>query len=354
MIEAAPFSGPPRLRPPGRPAGALTTGIVLDADTDRPIAGATVAASWAFERGIGLQAPAGAHEFVTETGADGRYIIPKLDDLPGGASMRVRRFTLIVYHRGHVAWRSDRLFPGREARRDFSQRGSRVRLERWQPTCATRSTSCSWAAARAMRTAAAWELQPAALELEGQRAPATAARRGRAGAGGRHDRGPARHLEAADRRRDPRRHRLRRQVRGRQARPICRRRSSTTAGTSRRRASPRATTSGCGSGASGTRGRRGPVSQADEHAARGQDAPTRSATLRSAPRSGGIAGAGLPGARARRGRVDDLRRLAVHGAGPAGEARQAGRVAAARAAARAAAGPSRRRRASRRSRRHEG
>src|SRR6185436_20917950 len=79
MIEAAPFP----VRPDSvRPADLLGPydGIVLDADTDRPIAGATVAAAWAFERGIGFQAPAGAHEFVTETGADGRYIIPKLDE----------------------------------------------------------------------------------------------------------------------------------------------------------------------------------------------------------------------------------------------------------------------------------
>ena len=85
MIEAAPFP----IRPDSvRPADLLGPydGIVLDADSDRPIAGATVAASWAFERGIGLRAPAGAYEFVTETGADGRYTVPKLDDMPEGAS----------------------------------------------------------------------------------------------------------------------------------------------------------------------------------------------------------------------------------------------------------------------------
>ncbi len=174
MIEAAPFP----IRPDSvRPADMLGPydGIVLDADTDRPIVGATVAAAWAFERGIGFQAPAGAHEFVTETGADGRYIIPKLDDLPAGASMRVRRFTLIVYHRGHVAWRSDRLFPGREARRDFSQRGSRVRLERWQSTLRHAEHVLFLGGGARVRTVAAWELQAAALELEGQQVPAIAA-----------------------------------------------------------------------------------------------------------------------------------------------------------------------------------
>jgi hypothetical protein len=171
MIETAPFP----VRPDSvRPADLLGPydGIVLDAETDRPIAGATVAASWAFERGIGMRAPAGARELVTETGADGRYLVPKLDDLPVGASMRVRRFTLIVYHRGHVAWRSDRLFPGREARRDFSQRGSRVRLERWQPTLRHAEHMVFLGGGSRVRTVAAWELQAAALELEGQQVPA--------------------------------------------------------------------------------------------------------------------------------------------------------------------------------------
>jgi hypothetical protein len=167
MIEAAPFP----VRPDSvRPADLLGPydGIVLDADTDRPIAGATVAGSWAFERGIGLRAPDGASEFVTETGADGRYTVPKLDELPGGASARVRRFTLIVYHRGHVTWRSDRLFPGREARRDFSQRGSRVRMERWQTGMRHSEHVAFLGGGARVRTAAAWELQAAALELEGQ------------------------------------------------------------------------------------------------------------------------------------------------------------------------------------------
>jgi hypothetical protein len=179
MIDAAPFP----VRPDSvRPADLLGPydGIVLDADTDRPIAGATVAAAWAFERGIGLRAPSGAHEFVTETGADGRYVVPKLDDMPAGASARVRRFTLTVYHRGHVAWRSDRLFPGREARRDFSQRGSRVRLERWQSSMRHAEHVAFLGGGSRVRTVAAWELQAAALELEGQPVPALTGREGAA------------------------------------------------------------------------------------------------------------------------------------------------------------------------------
>jgi len=149
--------------------------MVLDSETERPIAGATVAASWAFERGIGLVGPLGAREVVVETGADGRYKIPALDDLPSGGSTRIRRFTLIVYHRGHVGWRSDRRFPEGRVRRDFSQRGNRVHLDKWQQTMAHHRHLVFLGGGDAVRAAAAWEVQPASLELEGGTPGAAAA-----------------------------------------------------------------------------------------------------------------------------------------------------------------------------------
>jgi hypothetical protein len=175
MVDAARFP----VRPDSvRPADLLGPydGIVLDADTDRPIAGALVAASWAFERGIGFQAPLAAREVVVESGVDGRYSIPRLTDvagadLPGGASTRLRRFTLIVYRRGHVAWRSDRRFGegnGAGRRRDFSQRGNRVRLEKWQPGFRHADHLVFMGGGEKVRAAAAWELQPAAMELGGE------------------------------------------------------------------------------------------------------------------------------------------------------------------------------------------
>jgi hypothetical protein len=173
LIERAPFA----VRPDSiRPADLLGPydGIVLDADLDRPIAGATVAASWAFENGIGFHAPAGSREVVVQTGADGRYTIPRLDDLPEGASARIRRFTLVVYHRGHVGWRSDRVFPGQTARRDFSQRGNRVRLDRWQPAYLHANHLVFLGGGSKVRLAAAWELQAAALELDGEHLPLSA------------------------------------------------------------------------------------------------------------------------------------------------------------------------------------
>jgi hypothetical protein len=173
LVETAPFA----VRPDSvRPADLLGPydGIVLDADSDRPVAGATVAASWAFENGVGFHAPSGAREVVVQTGADGRYTIPRLDDLPEGASARIRRFTLVVYHRGHVGWRSDRVFPGPVRRRDFSQRGNRVRLDRWQPSNQHATHLVFLGGGPKIRLAAAWELQAAALELEGARVPTAA------------------------------------------------------------------------------------------------------------------------------------------------------------------------------------
>jgi hypothetical protein len=145
-------------------------GKVVDGDSERPIAGALVAASWAFERGIGAVAPLGAEEFVTQTGADGRYVVPRLARLPTGLSTRVRRFTIIVYNRGYVAWRSDRRFPSRQARRDFSQRGNLVRLERWQPSYVHGRHLLFLGGGPKIREAAAWEAQQAGLDLEGESA----------------------------------------------------------------------------------------------------------------------------------------------------------------------------------------
>jgi hypothetical protein len=171
IVDRASFAERPDSLRPGDLLGPFD-GLVLDSETERPLGGATVSASWAFERGIGLIGPLGTREVTVETGADGRYTIPALGDLPTGSSTRVRRFTLIVYHRGHVAWRSDRRFPDGRARRDFSQRGNRVRLDKWQPNLQHHRHLVFLGGGDAIRAAAAWEVQPASLELEGTAAGA--------------------------------------------------------------------------------------------------------------------------------------------------------------------------------------
>ncbi len=115
--------------------------------------------------------PAGTRERSLETSADGRYEIPRPDDLPTGETMRLRRFTLIVYRRGYVAYRSDFKFGSNEARHDFSQHANKVRLERWQPTMEHRRHLAFLGGGQAIAKAAGWEAQPASLEYEGLAAP---------------------------------------------------------------------------------------------------------------------------------------------------------------------------------------
>ena len=175
VVENAPFSARPDTLRPGDLLGPYD-GLVIDGETERPLAGAVVAGAWAFERGIGLQGPVAALEVATETGADGRYRLRIPADLPRGEGVRLRRFTLIVYRRGYVAWRSDSSFPTGEARHDFAQRGNRVRLEKWQSSFSHYQHLVFLGGGAAIRTAAAWEVQPAGLELDGA-SPATASRR---------------------------------------------------------------------------------------------------------------------------------------------------------------------------------
>ena len=172
LVERAPFSYRPDTMAPGDLLGPFE-GTVVDAETDRPIAGAVVAGSWAFERGTGLTGPAGAVEVATETGADGRYRVSALDPLPAGASMRVRRFTLIVYQKGYIGWRSDRRFPEGTVRRDFSQRSNRVRLEKWRDGLLHHQHVVFLGGGASVRSALVSEAQAGAMELEGQRPTTT-------------------------------------------------------------------------------------------------------------------------------------------------------------------------------------
>jgi hypothetical protein len=170
LIENAPFAVRPDTLQPGDLLGPFD-GTVVDAETERPIASATVAGSWAFERGIGLLGPAGSREFTLETSADGRYQIPQPDDLETGGSMRLRRFTLIVYRRGYVAYRSDFKFGSDEVRHDFSQHANKVRLDKWQPTMEHRRHLAFLGGGAAIAKAAGWEAQPSSLEYEGLATP---------------------------------------------------------------------------------------------------------------------------------------------------------------------------------------
>src|SRR5258708_3861234 len=114
QVAEAPFFARSDTVMPGALVGPFD-GRVIDAQSGKPVAGALVYADWGFEVGRGRVAPAGAATHTVETNVDGRYHIDPLAERPSG-QRRVARFTLIVYKRGYVAYRSDRRFESLSAR----------------------------------------------------------------------------------------------------------------------------------------------------------------------------------------------------------------------------------------------
>ena len=164
IVAQAPFSTRPETLEAGDLLGPFD-GLVMDGETERPLAEALVSASWAFESGLGAVGPAGHHTVTLLTTPDGRYELPRLSHLPAGASTRVARFTLVVYRRGYSGWRNDQNFPVMGARNDFSQRRNIVRMSRWREGQSHAQHLAFLGGSPAIQTAAAWERQPAAAEL---------------------------------------------------------------------------------------------------------------------------------------------------------------------------------------------
>jgi hypothetical protein len=175
-IRTAPF----RVRPDSAAPGSLRgpfTGRVLDATTKTPIAGALVYAAWTLERGTGLPEPAGSREVVGSTDAGGNYKIAELESLP--AHTRVTDFTLLVYKRGYVAYRSDRRFHDLGPRMDFAQTGNQVLLERWRNELSHARHLRFVGSGTAVAALTQWELADASAELEGRRPASEDLRPGR-------------------------------------------------------------------------------------------------------------------------------------------------------------------------------
>ncbi|TMQ10822.1 MAG: hypothetical protein E6J90_35795 [Deltaproteobacteria bacterium] len=165
-IRTAPFRVRPDAAEPGSLQGPFN-GRVVDATTHAAIAGALVYAAWTFERGAGIAEPAGSKEFVGSTDAAGNYRVPRLDRLPGGA--RVTEFTLLVYKRGFIAYRSDRRFSDLGPRMDFAQSDNQVLLERWRNELSHARHLRFVGAGTAVAALTQWELADASAELDGRR-----------------------------------------------------------------------------------------------------------------------------------------------------------------------------------------
>lgn len=170
-VDTAVRTAPFRARPDTADAGELVgpySGRVLDATTHTAIAGALVYATWSFERGTALAQPAGAREFVGSTDAGGSYKVPRLTGVPAGA--RIADFTILVYKRGYVAYRSDRRFSDLGPRMDFAQTDNQVLLERWRTELSHARHLRFVGGGTAVSALTSWELADASAELDGRRA----------------------------------------------------------------------------------------------------------------------------------------------------------------------------------------
>jgi hypothetical protein len=155
-----------RDRPDSVAAGDLRgpfDGRVVDGTTGNAVAGALVYATWTFESGYGLAQPAGFREYVASTDANGRYTVPAVADAPSGA--RLTDFTLVVYKRGYVAYRSDRRFADLGPRRDFAQRHNHIELERWRNDYSHARHLRYVGGGPAIASLTAWQMSDAAAEL---------------------------------------------------------------------------------------------------------------------------------------------------------------------------------------------
>ena len=177
-IRTAPFRARPDAADPGSLRGPFS-GRVIDATTKAPIAGALVYAAWTLERGSGLLEPAGSREVVGSTDAGGNYKIASLGSMSAG--VRVTDFTLLVYKRGYVAYRSDRRFHDLGPRMDFAQSGNQVMLERWRNELSHSRHLRFVGAGTAVSALTQWELADAVAELEGKRPAGEDLRPGREG-----------------------------------------------------------------------------------------------------------------------------------------------------------------------------
>ena len=127
-LAEAPFAARPGSVVRGDVRGPFD-GQVLDADTGKPVAGAIVLVTWAWQTSGGVAGPVASHVVRTLTDADGRYELSSVNtgDEPG----YLARATLLIYKRGYVGWRSDRRWDDFAPRGDFSQANATVRLERF-------------------------------------------------------------------------------------------------------------------------------------------------------------------------------------------------------------------------------
>ncbi len=142
-------------------------GQIVDAVTKSPIGDATVVGVWSYERGDGLVAPAGSDTRVVRTDRAGRYRIDEVPARRRGPAPRLVGFTLFVYKRGYLAYRSDVPYDG-GMRADFVARHNRIALRKWSGTDSHAEHLLMLSPPPEIERLTAWERGPANTALLGR------------------------------------------------------------------------------------------------------------------------------------------------------------------------------------------
>ncbi|HWB79001.1 MAG TPA: hypothetical protein VG755_28765 [Nannocystaceae bacterium] len=105
-------------------------GQIVDFNNSEPIGDATVVGVWSYDRGDGLIGPSGSETVVVKSDRAGRYRVPAAPSEARGRTVRLVSFTLFVYKRGYVGYRSDVPYDG-GTRSEFVGRHNKVELRKW-------------------------------------------------------------------------------------------------------------------------------------------------------------------------------------------------------------------------------
>lgn len=102
------------------------TGIVVDAETGRPIEGAVVLVEWTITKGLGLTYQELYKVEEIETDGKGNFEISR------AYNPFLNPPTVVIYKPNYIAWRNDYIFPGWEKRAGFKlKNGTIVKLEKF-------------------------------------------------------------------------------------------------------------------------------------------------------------------------------------------------------------------------------